>query len=63
MVDALPPAHEVQQAVGVAVQGGVREAADILAVQKAVDPGDASAGRLLDHLIPGCVRQVGFSGG
>ena len=60
MVDALPPAHEVQQAVRVAIQGGVCEAADILAVQKAVDPVDASAGRLLDHLIRAVCARWGF---
>ena len=37
MVNALPPAHEVQQAIRINVQGGVGEAADILAVQIAVN--------------------------
>src|SRR5664280_2305509 len=47
VVDALPPAHEVQQAVCVAVQALVCKTADILAVEEAVDPTDTQAGRLL----------------
>jgi len=58
-MNALPPAHEVQQAVRIAVEALVGKSPDILTVQIAVDPGDASAGRLLDHLIRAvCARGV-----
>jgi len=50
VMDALPPAHEVQQAVRVAVEGLVCETADILAVEVPIDPRDAFAGGLLYHL-------------
>ena len=50
-MNALPPAHEVQQAVCVAVEALVCKAADIVAVQVAIDPADTPAGQLLDHLI------------
>ncbi len=59
MMNALPPAHEVQQTVRVAVQTLVRKAADILAIEEAVDPSDASAGRLLYRVIRAvCARCV-----
>src|ERR1035438_8501211 len=45
VMNALPPAHEVQQAVSVAVQALVRETADILAVEELVNPADTLAGR------------------
>jgi hypothetical protein len=38
VMNALPPAHEVQQAVRVAVQGFVGQAADILTVEIPIDP-------------------------
>ena len=44
VMNALPPAHEVQQAMRVAVQTLVCQTADILAVQEAVDPTDALSG-------------------
>jgi len=50
VMDALPPAHEVQQAVCVGVEGLVGKAADILAVEEAVDPRDPLSGGLLDHV-------------
>src|ERR1035437_4408577 len=50
MMSALPPAHEVQQAVCIAVQALVCKTADILTVQEAVDPSDSPAGRLIYHL-------------
>jgi len=49
-MDALPPAHEVQQGVRVAAQSLVGKSADILAVEETVDPSDTLAGGLLDHL-------------
>src|SRR5580692_2560273 len=50
VMNALPPAHEVQQAVRVAVEGLVCETADILAIEVPIDPRDAFAGGLVDHL-------------
>jgi hypothetical protein len=50
VMDALPPAYEVQQAVRVAVEGLVCEAADILAVEVPINPRNALAGGLLHHL-------------
>ena len=50
MVNALPPAHEVQQAMRINVQGGVGEAADILAVQITVNPAHSLTGVLFDHI-------------
>src|ERR1039457_1133906 len=60
MMNALPPAHEVQQAVCVAIQALVCKTANILAVQEAVDPTDAPAGWLLDHLIRAVCARWGF---
>ena len=50
VMNTLPPAHEVQQAVRIAVQALVCESTDILAVQVAINPTDATTGVLLDHL-------------
>ena len=60
VMNALPPAHEVQQAVRIAVETLVGKSPDILTVQIAVDPGDASAGRLLDHLIRAVCARWGL---
>ena len=49
-MSALPPAHEVQQAVCIAVQALVCKTADILTVQETVDPSDSPAGKLIYHL-------------
>ena len=47
-MNALPPANEVQQVVSADAQGGVRQTANILAVQITIDPADSPAGGLLD---------------
>src|SRR5271170_4891085 len=49
VMNALPPAHEVQQAVRVAVQGFVGQAADMLTVEIPIDPRYFPSGILLDH--------------
>jgi hypothetical protein len=58
VIDALPPAHEVQQAIRVAIEGFVCEAADIVAVQVAIDPSDTFTGGLLDHLIRALCKRA-----
>ena len=50
VMNALPPAHKVQQAVRVAVEGLVCEATHIVAVQVPIDPCNTVAGGSLDHL-------------
>src|ERR1019366_183269 len=50
LMNTLPPAHEVQQAMCVGKQAFVGKAANILAIQIAIDPRNALAGGLLDHL-------------
>src|ERR1700758_865502 len=49
VVNALPPADEVQQAVSIAVEAFVRQAADILTIQEAVDPAHALARLFFDY--------------
>ena len=49
MMNTLPPAHEVQQAVRVAVQGFVGQAADMLTIEIPIDPRHFPTGILLDH--------------
>ena len=48
-MNALPPAHEVQQAVRVAVQGFVGQPADMFTVEILIDPRHFPTGILLDH--------------
>src|ERR1700674_3877877 len=60
VMDALPPAHEVQQTMRVAIEGFFCEAADIVAVQIAIDPSDTFTGGLLDHLIRAVCARWGF---
>ena len=48
VMNTLPPANKVQQVVSVGAQGGVRQAANIFAVQVTIDPADSPAGGLLD---------------
>src|ERR1700693_2570457 len=60
VMNALPPTHEVQQAVSVAVQALVCKAADILAVEEAVDPVDTPACGLLHHLNRAVSARWGF---
>ena len=49
VMNALPPAHEVQQAVRVAVQGFVGQTADMLTIEIPIDPRHFPTGILLDH--------------
>src|SRR5271169_6899309 len=48
MVQAGPPAQEVQQVHRIAAQGGVRQEAHTLAIQETIDPFDFAAHGLLD---------------
>jgi hypothetical protein len=50
VMNALPPADEVQQVVSVDAEGLVRQAADIFAVQVTIDPADFPPRGLLDHM-------------
>jgi hypothetical protein len=54
VMNALPPAHEVQQAVRIAIEAFVGKSPDILPVQIAVDPADLST-RVLLHYAKGAV--------
>src|SRR2546430_14920160 len=47
-MNTLPPADKVQQIVSVGAQGGVRQTANIFAIQVTIDPGDLATGGLLD---------------
>jgi hypothetical protein len=44
----LPPADKVQQVVSVSAQGGVRQTANLFAVQVTIDPANPLAGTRLD---------------
>src|ERR1700677_3749543 len=55
MMKVLPPAHEMQQTVGIAIEAFVGKAPDILTIQVAVDPAHALACFLFDH-VNGAVR-------
>jgi hypothetical protein len=48
VTNTLPPADKMQQVVSVSAQGGVRQAANIFAVQVTIDPAHSLAGALLD---------------
>jgi len=48
VTNTLPPADKMQQVVSVSAQGGVRQAANIFAVQVTIDPANSLAGGLLD---------------
>ena len=48
-MDSFPPANKVQQVVSVDAQGFVRQTADILAVEVAIDPANLPAGLLFNH--------------
>src|SRR6516164_3382658 len=48
VMNTLPPAHEVQQVVGVSAQRGVRQATNIFAIQVTIDPGDLALSGVLD---------------
>jgi hypothetical protein len=50
MMDTAPPANKMQQVHGVTAQSGVREAADVLTIQKMIDPFDCAAGLYLDDM-------------
>ena len=45
----LPPANKVQEVVDPGAQGRVRHAADVLAVEEAIDPADLPPAFVLDH--------------
>jgi hypothetical protein len=47
VTNTLPPADKVQQVVSVSAQGGVRQTANIFAVQVTIDPANSLAGALL----------------
>jgi hypothetical protein len=47
-MNTLPPANKVQQIVSIGAQSGVRQAANIFAIQVTIDPADPAAGGLLD---------------
>ena len=49
VMKTLPPANKVQQAVCAGTQSSVRYAADILAVEVAIDPANLPTGFVLDH--------------
>src|SRR5260370_29044942 len=46
VMNTLPPANKVQQIVSIGAQGGVRQAANIFAVQVTIDPAHLPAGLL-----------------
>ena len=60
MMNTLPPANKVQQVISADAQSGVRQAADVLAVEVAIDPADLPAGGLLDdtNRTPGWVGSL-----
>ena len=47
-MNTLPPAKKVQQFMRIDAQGGVGQAADVLAVQITIDPADLPAHGLFD---------------
>src|SRR3974390_49709 len=63
MMNALPPAHEMQQTMRIAIEAFVGEAPDILTVQVAVDPAHALACLVFDQVNGAvCARRRLFVG-
>src|SRR5207244_4033831 len=66
-MNTLPPANKVQQVVSADAQGGVRQTANIFAIQVTIDPADSPAGGLLDDtnrtlcVMGALLVAVGFS--
>jgi hypothetical protein len=51
MVNTFPPPEKVQQFVRICSQGGVGQAAEHLVVEVLIDPGNLTAGGLVDNAI------------
>ena len=49
VMKTLPPANKVQQVVSPGTQGSVRQPADILVIEVAIDPANLLTSFLLDH--------------
>jgi hypothetical protein len=58
MMKTLPPANKVQQVVSEGSQRGIRQTADVLAIEETIDPADLPAGFVLDHA-KGTLGRVG----